>query len=183
MLFYSSMSWYSSSCYYILSLCYYIFLFYCAVHCYVFFCVLFLVMYVYLTVHIVLLTLPPGVNPIAVNKYQSIYLSNSSYGRNALSSWIREMELNDNSFPLILILDFHCGTNIVFFLDLGFLHGVRGDFTDDVSGTAVSPIFIGHDSWLVKMGPTAVSETSSVNSPRTPCKNPKTKKNPLVYSQ
>ena len=86
------------------------------------------------------------------------------------------MGLNDNSFPLILILDFHCGTNIVFFLVFGFLHGVGGDFTDDVSGNAVSPIFIGHDSWLVKMGPTAVSETSSVNSPRTPCKNPKTKK-------
>ena len=42
------------------------------------------------------------------------------------------------------------------FLVLGFLHGVRGEFPDDVSG------------------PTAASETSSVNSPRTPCKSPKT---------
>ena len=41
------MSWYN-----FLSYC--IHLFYCAVHCYLFFCVLLLVMYVYLTVYIVL---------------------------------------------------------------------------------------------------------------------------------
>jgi hypothetical protein len=40
-------------CYCILSLCYCILQFYCAVHCYLFFCVLF-VLYVYLTVYIVL---------------------------------------------------------------------------------------------------------------------------------
>jgi hypothetical protein len=40
-------------CYCILSLCYCIRLFYCAVHCYLFFCVL-LVIYVYLSVYIVL---------------------------------------------------------------------------------------------------------------------------------
>ena len=62
---------------------------------------------------------------------------------------------------------------------LGFLHGVRDKFTDDVSETAVGPIFTGHklEREQVKMGPTEVSETSSVNSPRTLCKkNPKTKK-------
>jgi hypothetical protein len=31
------------------------------------------------------------------------------------------------------------------FLDLGFLRGVRGGFTDDVSETAVVPIFTGHE--------------------------------------
>jgi hypothetical protein len=31
------------------------------------------------------------------------------------------------------------------FLVLGFLHGVRSEFTDDVSETAVGPIFTGHD--------------------------------------
>ena len=62
------------------------------------------------------------------------------------------------------------------FFGSGALDRVRGEFTNDVSETAVSPIFTGHDSRPVKMGPTAVSETSSVNSPRTPCRNPKTKK-------
>jgi hypothetical protein len=71
-----------------------------------------------------------------------------------------------NHSALIFTLDFHCGMNVVF-LVLGFLHGVRGEFTEDVSKTAVSPILTGHEL--------NVSETSSVNSPRTPCKNPKTK--------
>jgi hypothetical protein len=34
--------------------------------------------------------------------------------------------------------------NIVF-LVLGSLHGVQGEFTDDVSETAVGPIFTGHE--------------------------------------
>jgi hypothetical protein len=33
------------------------------------------------------------------------------------------------------------------FLVLVFLHGVRGEFTDDVSETAVGPISTGHDQW------------------------------------
>ena len=37
------------------------------------------------------------------------------------------------------------------------------------------PIYLHFNSWPVKMGPTAVSETSSVNSFRTPCRNSKTK--------
>jgi hypothetical protein len=62
-LFYSSTSWYNFLYYCIL-------LFYCTVHSYLFFCVLLLVMYVSLTVYIYCtLTLPPGVNPVAVNKY------------------------------------------------------------------------------------------------------------------
>jgi hypothetical protein len=31
------------------------------------------------------------------------------------------------------------------FLPLGFLHSVRGEFTDDVSETAVGPILTGHE--------------------------------------
>ena len=31
------------------------------------------------------------------------------------------------------------------FLVFRFLHGVRDEFTDDISETAVSPIFIGHE--------------------------------------
>ena len=54
------------------------------------------------------------------------------------------------------MLDFH-KSPVSWFLVLGFLHYVRGEFPDDVSG------------------PTAATETSSGNSPRTPCKNPKTK--------
>jgi hypothetical protein len=64
-------------CYCILSQCYCTLLFCCAVSCYLFFCVL-LFMYIYLTIYIYIyiyiyctLTLPPGVNPIAVNKYLS----------------------------------------------------------------------------------------------------------------
>jgi hypothetical protein len=33
----------------------------------------------------------------------------------------------------------------VLFLVLGFLHGVRGEFTDDIPEIAVSPIFTGHE--------------------------------------
>jgi hypothetical protein len=47
----------------------------------------------------------------------------------------------------ILILNFYRGKNIDFFLlVLGILHGVRGEFPDDVSGAAVGPIFTGHES-------------------------------------
>jgi hypothetical protein len=49
-----SMSRYNFLRYCILSLCYSVLLFYCAVHCYLFFCVLLVVMYVYLSVYIVL---------------------------------------------------------------------------------------------------------------------------------
>jgi hypothetical protein len=45
---------------------------------------------------------------------------------------------------LFFVLDFQFGINIVF-LVLGFLHGVRGEFTDDVSENAVSPIFTGQE--------------------------------------
>ena len=55
---------------------------------------------------------------------------------------------------------------------------MRGESPDDVSGAAVGPIFTSHESDRkrpVKMGTTAAPETSSGNSPRTPCKIPKTK--------
>ena len=52
-------------------------------------------------------------------------------------------------------------------LVLGFLHGVRGECAKNILRSNSRP---------VKMGATAVSETSTVHSPRTPCKNPKTKK-------
>jgi hypothetical protein len=55
----------------------------------------------------------------------------------------------------------HTCTNNWFFV-LGFLHGVRDKFSNDVSGP-------------VKMGQTVAPKTSSENSPHTPCKNPKTK--------
>jgi hypothetical protein len=55
----------------------------------------------------------------------------------------------------------------------GFLHRVQGEFTDDISETAVGPIFTGHELQPVKIGPTVVSETSTVNSRRY---NHKTKK-------
>ena len=61
-----------------------------------------------------------------------------------------------------LIFEFYRETNVEF---LGFLHGVRGEFTDDVSEPAVDSS---------SLGPAAVSETSSVNLPRTPRKHPKT---------
>jgi hypothetical protein len=75
------------------------------------------------------------------------------------------------------------------FCFLGFLHGVRREFPDDVSGAAVSPIFtsplykaaphsVAHlrsDLWPVKTGPIMAPETSSENSSRTPCKNPNIK--------
>ena len=37
----------------------------------------------------------------------------------------------------------------IFFLVLGFLHGVRGEFTNDVSATAVGPIFTGNESEFI----------------------------------
>ena len=63
-----------------------------------------------------------------------------------------------------------------------FLHDVRDEFTDDVSEAALGPIFTGQElerKWATEWGAAswpAVSETSSINSPSTPCKNPKTKK-------
>ena len=42
--------------------------------------------------------------------------------------------------------------------------------------TGVDRAHLRSNSWPVKMGTTAVSETSSANPPRTPCKNPKNKK-------
>jgi hypothetical protein len=53
MLFYSSMPWYNPLCYCILSQCDCILLWYRTVHCYLLFCVVVLVMCVYLTVYIV----------------------------------------------------------------------------------------------------------------------------------
>jgi hypothetical protein len=70
------------------------------------------------------------------------------------------------------------------FLVFRLLYGVWGEFTD-VLETAVGPIFTGHELehiWAphslfpLKMGRTVVSKTLSVNSPCTPCKNPRTKK-------
>jgi hypothetical protein len=82
---------------------------------------------------------------------------------------------------------------------LEFLHGVWGEFSDDVSGPTADPEtsskftlrtvqnlqnqksrVTGHESersdlWRVKTGPIAVPETSSGNSPSSPCKSPKTK--------
>ena len=58
-------------------------------------------------------------------------------------------------------------------LVLGFLHYVRVEFNDDVSETTVGPIFTSH-SYIES---TAVSGTSSGNSPRTPCKTTKSKNN------
>ena len=43
-----------------------------------------------------------------------------------------------------MILDFHRVT-IFFFGFGGFLHCVQGEFTDDISETAVGPIFTGHE--------------------------------------
>ena len=75
MLFYSSMSWYNSLCYCIFSLCCCILLFYCTVHWYlIFLCSSSSYVCVFDCIYC-RLTLPPGVNPIAVNKYPSIYLS------------------------------------------------------------------------------------------------------------
>jgi hypothetical protein len=57
-----------------------------------------------------------------------------------------------------------------YFFAVGFLHGVRGELTNDVSETAENPIF------TVNMGFSAASETSSENLPRTPCKEAKKKR-------
>jgi hypothetical protein len=56
------------------------------------------------------------------------------------------------------VLPLSLSTYNLLFLALGFPHGVRGEFADDVLETAV------------------VSETSFVNSARTPCRNPRDKK-------
>jgi hypothetical protein len=54
----------------------------------------------------------------------------------------------------------------------GVFYGVWSKFVDGISEITVGPIFYGQ---LVKMGPTAVSETSSTSLPYTPCKTPKPK--------
>ena len=47
---------------------------------------------------------------------------------------------------VIFQLDFTLSPwNACYFLVLGLLHGVRGEFADDVSKTAVGPIFTGHE--------------------------------------
>jgi hypothetical protein len=63
-----------------------------------------------------------------------------------------------------LIFDFYRETNVVF---LGFLHGVRGEFTDDVSQHAVGFIFTGTRSGFRNV---------VANLPRTPRKTPQNKK-------
>jgi hypothetical protein len=48
-------------------------------------------------------------------------------------------------YPLsFLTLDFHRKINNIFFI-LGFLYGVRREFSEDVSETAAGPIFTGED--------------------------------------
>jgi hypothetical protein len=56
------------------------------------------------------------------------------------------------SAVFLLILHIYRGMNIYIFLIWGFLHGVRSEFTDNVSETAVGPIFTGHElecKWLI----------------------------------
>jgi hypothetical protein len=53
---------------------------------------------------------------------------------------------------------------------------VRRELNDDVSEIPVGPHFHLADDGKVKMGPTGISETSSVNSRGTSCNYPKTKK-------
>ena len=65
-------------------------------------------------------------------------------------------------------------------LVLRFLHGVRRELMTTFQKPLLVPSSLGmsqlpSNSRPVKMGPTAVSETSSVNSLRTPCKHPRTK--------
>jgi hypothetical protein len=43
--------------------------------------------------------------------------------------------------PISFDFRFYREINVVSFLVLRFLHGVRGEFTEDVSETAVGPIF------------------------------------------
>jgi hypothetical protein len=85
------------------------------------------------------------------------------------------------------------------------LHGVQGEFPDDVSGAVVGPIFTVHVSerkWLAEWDDslfrggvgfaagaslpilgTPASETSLGNSPRTPCRDPKTKNQYLFHGE
>ena len=72
---------------------------------------------------------------------------------------------------LMLHLLMTCKQNKNWSLVLGFLYGVRGEFSDDVSETAVDPIFTGHESWLM----TSKDGTWSGNLPRTPYTDPKTR--------
>ena len=69
--------------------------------------------------------------------------------------------------------------NEYWFFVLGFMHGMRGEFSDDVSGASCGSHL--HWSWVtawpVKMGLRAAPETSSKNLLRTACKNPETKIN------
>ena len=66
---------------------------------------------------------------------------------------------------------------------VGFLHGVRSEFTYDVSGTAVGPIFgvfARCEKWIYwrRLANSCEShlQKASVNSLLTPCKNPQKKR-------
>ena len=75
--------------------------------------------------------------------------------------------INERS-AMILILDFHRGMNIDF-----WFWGLCTVWEVSLPTAFWKPP---SDSRPVKMGPTAVSETSSVNSPLTPCTNRKNQK-------
>ena len=65
------------------------------------------------------------------------------------SAWdyVRISQSVSQSVSLLVCLEFKLlPWNEYWFLVLGFLHGVRGEFSDDVSGAAVGPIFTGHES-------------------------------------
>ena len=52
---------------------------------------------------------------------------------------IRLIKLDSKGCLIIFSFEF-------FVFVLGFLHGLRVEFTDDVSGVVVGPIFTGHES-------------------------------------
>jgi hypothetical protein len=107
-------------CYCILSLCYCTLLFYCAVHCYLFFFLLCMCTWLYILYFI----LPPGVNPIAVNKYlctstlAATYFSTISHERHDFWKKVTQHKMcafifSTNLFETLLILRINQGDIVI----------------------------------------------------------------------
>ena len=81
-----------------------------------------------------------------------------------------------NNCLFSFILDFDCGINIDFWFGVLFVRCARWSPRRRFGNRCGSSVVMSHESW-----PTAVSETLSGNSPRTSCKNPKTKNQLPLY--
>ena len=67
-----------------------------------------------------------------------------------------------------VILDFHREIDFCFFLVLGFLHGVRCEFDDEISETAVGSIYTNQWKWDPQQFPKRLQQIHVAHHAKTP---------------